>query len=105
MNEIKIENFVINSSSEPFTIAEAGINHNGNLDTALKMITEAKKAGVCAIKFFTYKTEEFIIDSKLEYTYKFKLIYLLIMISLSSIIYLLITNILGILKFKSYKLK
>tara|TARA_B100001540_G_scaffold295173_1_gene295740 strand:- start:4440 stop:5492 length:1053 start_codon:yes stop_codon:yes gene_type:complete len=70
MNEIKIENFVINSSSEPFTIAEAGINHNGNLDTALKMITEAKKAGVCAIKFFTYKTEEFIIDSKLEYTYK-----------------------------------
>ncbi len=70
MNEIKIENFLIDTSSEPFTIAEAGINHNGNLDTALEMIEIAKKAGVCAIKFFTYKTEEFIIDSKLEYTYK-----------------------------------
>lgn len=70
MNEIKIENFVISESSIPFTIAEAGINHNGNLEIALKMIETAKKAGVSAIKFFTYKTEEFIIDSKLKYTYK-----------------------------------
>ena len=44
-------------------------------------------------------------EDKFEYTYKFKLIYLLIMIGLSAAIYLLITNILGILKFKSYKLK
>ena len=70
MNEIKIGDFLINSSSKPFTIAEAGINHNGDLGTALKMIEAAKIAGVSAIKFFTYQTEEFIIDSKLEYTYK-----------------------------------
>ena len=70
MNEIKIGDFLINSSSKPFTIAEAGINHNGDLGTALKMIEVAKLAGVSAIKFFTYQTEEFIIDSKLEYTYK-----------------------------------
>ena len=54
--------------------------------------------------FFLYFGLEYFED-KLEYTYKFKLIYLLIMIGLSAIIYLLITNILGILKFKSYKLK
>ena len=54
--------------------------------------------------FFLYFGLEYFED-KLEYTYKFKLIYLLIMISLSAAIYLLITNILGILKFKSYKLK
>ena len=70
MNEIKIGDFLINSSSKPFTIAEAGINHNGDLGTALKMIEAAKIADVSAIKFFIYQTEEFIIDSKLEYTYK-----------------------------------
>ena len=70
MNEIKIGDFLINSSSKPFTIAEAGINHNGDLGIAFKMIEAAKIAGVSAIKFFTYQTEEFIIDSKLEYTYK-----------------------------------
>ena len=42
MNEIKIENFVINTSSEPYTIAEAGINHNGNLNIALKMKHQKK---------------------------------------------------------------
>ena len=46
MNEIKIGDFLINSSSKPFTIAEAGINHNGDLGTALKMIEAAKIAGV-----------------------------------------------------------
>lgn len=70
MNEIKIGDNIINSSSEPLTIAEAGINHNGDLQIALKMIESAKLAGVSAIKFFTYQTEEFIIDSELEYSYK-----------------------------------
>ena len=38
-------------------IAEAGVNHNGNLDLALKMIEEAKKAGADVIKFQTAKPE------------------------------------------------
>ena len=54
--------------------------------------------------FFLYFGLEYFED-KLKYTYKFKLIYLLIMVGLSAAIYLLITNILGILNFKSYKLK
>ena len=41
-----------------FLIAEAGINHNGNLKTALKLIDSAKKNGADAIKFQTYKTEK-----------------------------------------------
>ena len=41
-----------------FLIAEAGINHNGNLKTALKLVDAAKKSGVDAIKFQTYKTEK-----------------------------------------------
>ncbi len=41
-----------------FLIAEAGINHNGNVKTALKLVNAAKKAGANAIKFQTYKTEK-----------------------------------------------
>ena len=41
-----------------FLIAEAGINHNGDLKKAFKLIDEAKKAGADAIKFQTYITEK-----------------------------------------------
>ena len=34
-----------------FIIAEIGINHNGDLDIAKKMIQEAKVTGVDAVKF------------------------------------------------------
>jgi len=44
-------------------------------------------------------------EDKFEYSYKFKLIYLLIMVVLSATIYLFITRFLGILNLKSYKLK
>ena len=37
--------------NKPFIIAEIGINHNGDIDLAKKMISEAKKAGVDAVKF------------------------------------------------------
>ncbi|MGL5868285.1 N-acetylneuraminate synthase family protein, partial [Clostridium chrysemydis] len=43
-----------------FIIAEAGVNHNGNLDIAKKMIDEASKTGVDAIKFQTFKTENLV---------------------------------------------
>ncbi len=52
-----------------YIIAEAGVNHNGNLDTALTMINVAAKAGVDCIKFQTYKSEELVtpLASKAEY--------------------------------------
>lgn len=43
-----------------FIIAEAGVNHNGNIDIAKKMIDQAKKANVDAIKFQTFKSEKVI---------------------------------------------
>ena len=54
--------------------------------------------------FFLYFGLEYFED-KFQYTYNFKLIYLLIVISLSAAIYLLVANLFGILKLKSYKLK
>jgi N,N'-diacetyllegionaminate synthase len=43
-----------------FIIAEAGVNHNGNIEIAKKMIEVAKQCGADAVKFQTFKTEEVI---------------------------------------------
>lgn len=52
-----------------FIIAEVGLNHNGNIDLAVKSIEEAAKAGADAVKFQNYRTEDFIFDRSLTYTY------------------------------------
>lgn len=43
-----------------YIIAEAGVNHNGKLDQALKLCDAAKEAGVDAVKFQTWKTENIV---------------------------------------------
>ncbi|MDY6787527.1 MAG: N-acetylneuraminate synthase family protein [candidate division WOR-3 bacterium] len=49
---------------DPFIIAEAGINHNGDMDTALALIDSAGEAGADCIKFQTYKTSNLLIKNK-----------------------------------------
>ena len=44
-------------------IAEAGVNHNGDLDTARKMVRVAKKAGADYVKFQTFRPEELVTAS------------------------------------------
>jgi len=41
-------------------IAEAGVNHGGDYDTAVRMIHEAKRAGADYIKFQTFKAEKLV---------------------------------------------
>lgn len=41
-----------------FVIAEAGVNHNGSLRIAKKLITKAKNCGADAIKFQTFKADD-----------------------------------------------
>jgi len=43
-----------------FIIAEAGVNHNGDINLAYKMIDEAINCGVDAIKFQTFKSENVV---------------------------------------------
>ncbi len=43
-----------------FVIAEAGVNHNGDLARALEMVDIAAAAGADAVKFQTFKTENLI---------------------------------------------
>ena len=45
MTKIKLNNQLIGHGCQPFIIAEAGINHNGKIENALKMIDAAKAAG------------------------------------------------------------
>lgn len=70
LKKIKIGDKYIGEGEPCFIVAEIGINHNGNIDIAKRMIVEAKKCGVDAVKMQSFVTEEFISDKKLKFTYK-----------------------------------
>lgn len=48
------------ASDKCLIIAEAGVNHNGKLDLALRLCDAAKEAGADVVKFQTWKTENLI---------------------------------------------
>ena len=56
--EFKIKDTIISRSSNPYIIAEACDNHFGNIDYAIKMIEESKKAGASAVKFQHHLPDE-----------------------------------------------
>ena len=41
----------------PFVIAESGVNHEGSMETAQRLIAEAAEGGADAIKFQTYRAD------------------------------------------------
>jgi N,N'-diacetyllegionaminate synthase len=60
MKEIKIADKKIGNNHPVFIIAEAGVNHNGSLLNAKKLVDIAKNSGADAVKFQTYKSEEVV---------------------------------------------
>ena len=46
--------------SRVFVIAEAGVNHNGDIEIAKKLVDVAVKAGADAVKFQTFKAERLV---------------------------------------------
>lgn len=60
----------IGPNDPPYCIAEVGINHNGDLSLAKQMIEVAKESGADAVKFQTFKAEEFCGDPNQTFTYQ-----------------------------------
>ena len=58
--------------SSVYIIAEAGVNHNGDMTLAKKLIDEAKKAGANAVKFQTFKAEKLVTKSAMKADYQTK---------------------------------
>ena len=60
MEKIRIGDRLIGEEEPCFIIAEAGVNHNGSVELAKKLIDAAKTAGADAVKFQTFKTESLL---------------------------------------------
>ncbi len=57
--EIKVGNRMIGTGHPVFIIAEAGVNHNGDLNLAKKLVDLAVEARVDAVKFQTFIADKF----------------------------------------------
>ena len=53
-----LQEYGLNTPHSVYVVAEIGLNHNGNVDTAKRLIASAGETGVDAVKFQTYQTEK-----------------------------------------------
>ncbi len=60
---IQIENRFVGDGYPAFIVAEAGVNHNGNIKQAEELIRIAKNSGADAVKFQMFKTENLILKN------------------------------------------
>ena len=63
--QIKINGREIGDTHRPYIIAEMSANHNGNMETALRIIEKAKQAGADALKIQTYRADTITLKSDL----------------------------------------
>lgn len=56
--------------SKSLLIAEAGVNHNGDLDTALRLVDAAADAGADIVKFQTFKAKNLVTESAVMAEYQ-----------------------------------
>jgi N-acetylneuraminate synthase/N,N'-diacetyllegionaminate synthase len=60
VKKIRIGDRLLGESEPTFIVAEIGVNHNGSVNRARKLIDAAKSAGADAVKFQAYKTERIV---------------------------------------------
>lgn len=72
VKNFKILNKKIFSNCDPFLIAEIGVNHDGNLEKAKKLINIAKNAGADCVKFQTYNPLNLISNNAKKAPYQIK---------------------------------
>lgn len=66
MSKIEIAGRYIGLEFPPYIIAEMSANHNGNLESAIQIITEAKRAGADAVKLQTYRPDTITLNCDSE---------------------------------------
>jgi N-acetylneuraminate synthase len=64
--QIEIFDQPIGVEYPPYVIAELSANHNGSLETALRVVEEAQKAGADAVKLQTYKPDTITLNCDSE---------------------------------------
>jgi len=70
---MKINGISIGEKYDPcFIIAEAGVNHNGNIDLAKELIHAAYEAGADAVKFQTFNVKELLSTNAPKVGYQLK---------------------------------
>jgi N,N'-diacetyllegionaminate synthase len=62
MKTVEIEDHAVGPGLPSFIIAEAGVNHNGSVETARRLIDVAVDAGADAVKFQTFRAETLVTD-------------------------------------------
>jgi N-acetylneuraminate synthase/N,N'-diacetyllegionaminate synthase len=63
-SEITIEQRSIGSSATAFVIAEVGINHDGDVNQAHKLVDAAADCGADAVKFQTFRADKLLIPAR-----------------------------------------
>jgi len=70
--KVKFGNTYIGEREKIFIIAEIGVNHNGDINLAKKMIEEAAKSGADAVKFQTFIAEDMVTKNTKKAKYQEK---------------------------------
>lgn len=58
--DVEVAGRLIGPERPPFIIAEVGVNHNGDMDTARRLIDVAAAAGADAVKFQTFRADALV---------------------------------------------
>ncbi|XME04338.1 N-acetylneuraminate synthase family protein [Lachnospiraceae bacterium C1.1] len=60
---IKIDNYILSNNNPVFIVGEAGVNHNGSIENAKKLVDIACRAKVDAVKFQMFKSENLVLSN------------------------------------------
>lgn len=70
MIPITIQNHTLKQGGAVFIIAEAGVNHNGEISLAKELILAAKESGADCVKFQTFKSKNLVTKSAVKAQYQ-----------------------------------
>lgn len=69
-NFVQINQFKVGPENPCFIIAEAGVNHNGDIEMAHRLIDAARQAGADAVKFQAFKAEDLVTPQSQKAAYQ-----------------------------------